>query len=72
MWSLYFLNCVNHISNWCEEQHRAFLSSLRSTIGSEPEKVFMYIIDAGGLLVDLGERLQCLAGWGVEGDNQSM
>ena len=41
MWSLYFLNCVNHISNWCEEQNRAFLSSLRSMIGREPEKVFM-------------------------------
>ena len=41
MWSLYFLNCVNHISNWCEEQHRVFLSSLRVVIGAEPEKVYM-------------------------------
>ena len=41
MWSLYFLNCVNHISNWCEEQHRAFLSALRQTIGADPEKVFL-------------------------------
>ena len=41
MWSLYFLNCVTHITNWCEVQYRKGVSALRLAIGNEPEQVFL-------------------------------